>query len=44
MAQGGDTARVALALRRQSPPAPFRVGELALDRTRRRVLFPSLAG
>ena len=25
-------ARVALALRRQSPPAPFRVGELALDR------------
>ena len=34
-------ARVALALRRQSPPAPFRVGELALDRARHRV---TLAG
>ena len=34
-------ARVALALRRHSPPAPFRVGELALDRTKRRV---TLAG
>ena len=34
-------ARVALALRRQSPPAPFRVGELVLDRARRRV---TLAG
>ena len=34
-------ARVALALRRQSPPAPFRVGELAVDRAKRRV---TLAG
>ena len=34
-------ARVALALRRHSPPAPFRVGELALDRSKRRV---TLAG
>ena len=34
-------ARVALALRRHSPPAPFRVGDLALDRTKRRV---TLAG
>ena len=30
-------ARVALALRRQSPPAPFRIGELAIDRAKRRV-------
>ena len=34
-------ARVALALRRQSPPAPFRIGELILDRSKRRV---TLAG
>ena len=34
-------ARVALALRRQSPPAPFRVGELVFDRAKRRV---TLAG
>ena len=34
-------ARVALALRRQSPPAPFRVGELDIDRARGRV---TLAG
>ena len=34
-------ARVALALRRQSPPALFRVGELAFDRAKRRV---TLAG
>ena len=34
-------ARVALALRRHSPPGPFRVGELALDRAKRRV---TLAG
>ena len=34
-------ARVALALRRHAPPAPFAVGELALDRSNRRV---TLAG
>ncbi|MDE0695199.1 MAG: response regulator [Boseongicola sp.] len=34
-------ARVGLALRRQTPPAPFRIGELAFDRTKRRV---TLAG
>ena len=34
-------ARVALALRRQSPPAPFRIGDLAFDRAKRRV---TLAG
>ena len=34
-------ARVALALRRQSPSAPFRVGELAFDQAKRRV---TLAG
>ena len=34
-------ARVALALRRHAPPAPFGVGELALDRSNRRV---TLAG
>ena len=34
-------ARVALALRRHSPPAPYRVGALALDRAKRRV---TLAG
>ena len=34
-------ARVALALRRHAPPVPFRLGELELDRTRRRV---TLAG
>ena len=34
-------ARVALALRQHSPPAPYRVGELALDRSKRRV---TLAG
>ena len=32
---------LALALRRQSPPVPFRVGELAFDRSKRRV---TLAG
>ena len=32
---------MALALRRQSPPAPFRVGEFAVDRGSRRV---TLAG
>ena len=36
-------ARVALALRRQSPPAPLRVGDLALDRTRRRVTLEGRA-
>ena len=34
-------ARVALALRRRTAPAPFRVGELAIDRVKRRV---TLAG
>ena len=34
-------ARVALALRRQSPPAPFRVGELVLESAQHRV---TLAG
>ena len=34
-------ARAALALRRQSPPAPFRIGELVFDRAKRRV---TLAG
>ena len=33
----GLAARVALALRRNAPPAPLRVGALVLDRARRRV-------